>query len=82
MARYDFCLVPDEVDTNYHNWKVFHGDKIVIYLRNGSRLTGKVTQFMENAIILKTDSAYCTVQLCDIKDVSVISRADGRTDWR
>lgn len=79
MVRYECCMVPSLEDKRYHNFKVFLGDKVEVYLEGGQRVIGVVNYFQADSVVLVGGTI---VPLISIKDVSVLSRADGRTDWK
>lgn len=80
MVKYEYCLTPMDCDKRFHNYKVFVGDTVEIFgIVDGMRMTGKIVQFHPNSI--EMDDGF-VVPLEAIKDINVISRADGKTDWR
>ena len=79
MVGYEYCMVPSVENKKYHNFKAFVGDKVELYLEGGQRVIGVLTRFQADSVILAGGTV---VPLVSINDVSVLSRADGRTDWR
>lgn len=79
MLHYEMCLAPAHSDKKYHNFKLFMGDTVMLYLTDGSRPKGIVICFRQDGIVLDDIYFY---PLDPINDIGFITRGDKGTNYK